>query len=238
MRTVQILFASCLLFALQAFLPVLAMAETDVPDAKPKMTVTNPAGEEDSSGAYDGEAPAKAVFEANSENLGAFTARYEWIFVDVALQDTFLVRYDENTEYEFSTSGSFTVTLKATFTQGSMVYDYEYDPFTITISESKLTVPNAFTPNGDGINDVFRVKEDYQSIISFSATIFNRWGKKLYSWSDLEGGWDGTSNGKEVPDGAYYLLLKARGADGRNYDMKKTINLLRGYTEGGTGSSP
>ena len=45
------------------------------------------------------------------------------------------------------------------------------------------------------------------------------------------GGWDGKSGGSNVPDGAYYLVIKAKGADGRNYDIKKTINLLRGYTE-------
>ena len=64
-----------------------------------------------------------------------------------------------------------------------------------------------------------------------TATVFNRWGKKLYEWSDLDGGWDGKSGGKDVPDGGYYLVVKARGADGRNYDIKKVINVLRGYTE-------
>ncbi len=227
-----------LLFALQMLLPAFAMAEDDVPEAKPQMAITDPKGEEDTSGAYDGEAPAKAVFTANPEHVGAFDARYEWVFVDVVQQDTFLVRYDENTEYEFVKSGSFAVSLNVTFTQGNQIYEYEYDAFTITISESQLTVPNAFTPNGDGINDIFKVKEDYRSIVSFKATVFNRWGKKLYSWDDLDGGWDGKSGGSDVPDGAYYLYVEARGADGKNYDIKKTINLLRGYIEGGTGSAP
>ena len=40
-----------------------------------------------------------------------------------------------------------------------------------------------------------------------------------------------------MPDGAYYLLIEARGADGKNYHIKKTINLLRGYTENGTGAT-
>ncbi len=96
-----------------------------------------------------------------------------------------------------------------------------------------MELPNAFTPNGDGINDIFKVKEGYKSIVSFEAKVFNRWGKKLYEWNDIEGGWDGRSGGKNVPDGAYYLIVKARGADGKNYDVKKVINILRGFSDKG-----
>lgn len=92
-------------------------------------------------------------------------------------------------------------------------------------------MPNAFTPNGDGVNDVFRVKESYQSIVSFEAMVFNRWGKKLYEWRTPDGGWDGKSGGSDVPDGAYYLVINARGADGKKYHIKKVINLLRGFKE-------
>ncbi len=233
MKFYRIIFASALL-ALQSVLPVPAAAEDDVPGVKPVMTVTNPKGEEDSSGAYDGEAPAKAVFTANPENVGDYDVRYEWIFLKTETQDTLFVRYEENTAYDFNESGSFMVILKVTFDNGTLVYEYDdLTPFTLKISESVLNVPNAFTPNGDGYNDVFKVKDDYKSIISFEATVFNRYGRKLFSWNDLEGGWDGTFNGSNVPDGAYYLYIKAKGADGKNYDIKKTINLLRGYIKDG-----
>ena len=73
----------------------------------------------------------------------------------------------------------------------------------------------------------------------FRAIVFSRWGKKLYEWNDPAGGWDGRSGGSDVPDGAYYLNIEARGADGKNYHIKKTINLLRGYTEDrGGGTNP
>ena len=63
---------------------------------------------------------------------------------------------------------------------------------------STLVFPNAFSPNnGDDLNDVFKAKE-YRSIIEFHAYIFNRWGQKLYDWTDPDGGWDGTYNGKDV----------------------------------------
>ena len=202
------------------------------PTANPTMTYVDADGAEQNETQYDGSAPFKATFKANPENVGNYTPLYEWRFTRNGESAPFLVRNDEDTEFDFNQSGSYTVELLISFVQGTDTIEYVMDqPFSVTISESKLEVPNAFTPNGDGINDVFRVKEGYKSIISFKAQVFNRWGKKLYEWSDLEGGWDGKSGGSNVPDGAYYLHIQARGADGRKYHIKKVINLLRGFTE-------
>ena len=96
---------------------------------------------------------------------------------------------------------------------------------------SSLVVPNAFSPNHDKINDVFKVK-NYQNIVEFHAYIFNRWGQKLFEWTNLEDGWDGTYRGQDVKQGTYFVLVKARGADGQTYNIRKDVNLLRGYTEG------
>ena len=96
---------------------------------------------------------------------------------------------------------------------------------------STLIMPNAFSPNNDKINDVYMVKS-YQNIVEFHAYIFNRWGQKLYELTDLEGGWDGTYRGNDVKQGTYFVLVKAKGADGQTYNIRKDVNLLRGYTEG------
>ena len=93
-------------------------------------------------------------------------------------------------------------------------------------------MPNAFSPNGDGINDIYKAKDGYQSIVEFKACIFNRWGQKIYEWNDPAGGWDGKHNGKDVKQGVYFVLVKAKGADGRKYEIKRDVNLLRGFTEG------
>ena len=100
---------------------------------------------------------------------------------------------------------------------------------------SSLVIPNAFSPNHDEINEVFKVKS-HQNIVEFHAYIFNRWGQKLYEWTDLEGGWDGTYQGKDVKQGTYFVLVKAKGADGQTYNIRKDVNLLRGYTEGTSNS--
>lgn len=220
-------------------LPLFALCATAqttaLPSASPSMTYTDEDGNVQTDTQYDGDAPFHATFEANVTNLGDYEALCEWRFTKSGTEAPFLVRYDEDTEYTFSESGSFTVELLVSFVQGTDTIAYEMDePFSITIAESKLEVPNAFTPNGDGVNDVFRVKEGYKSIISFKAQVFNRWGKKMYEWTDIEGGWDGRSGGGNAPDGGYYLHIEAKGADGRKYNIKKVINLLRGYTENGT----
>lgn len=102
------------------------------------------------------------------------------------------------------------------------------DSTTTTGTESKLVMPNAFTPNGDGHNDVYKAKE-YKNLSEFRAYIFIRWGQKLYEWSDPAGGWDGTHNGHDVKDGVYYVLVKARGNDDVIYNIRKDVNLLRGH---------
>lgn len=96
---------------------------------------------------------------------------------------------------------------------------------------STLVIPNAFSPNNDRINDVFKAKS-YQNIVEFHAYIFNRWGQKLYEWTNIDEGWDGTYRGKDVKQGTYFVLVKARGADGQTYNIRKDVNLLRGFSEG------
>lgn len=183
---------------------------------------------------FDGNAPLEARFEAQPQDNDGYTARYEWRFYQNNAEKPFLTRLgtEEYTEYTFNESGSFTIKLFVTFTRGTDEIEYEQDvPFSISIAESYIEVPNAFTPNDDGINDIFRIKDNYRSIVEFRARVYDRWFKKLYEWTDIDGGWDGKSGGHNVPDGAYYLNVEAKGADGHHYHIKKTISLLRGFDE-------
>jgi gliding motility-associated-like protein len=78
----------------------------------------------------------------------------------------------------------------------------------VTISRlHKITyqVPNVFTPNNDGVNETFKVKTDCDC--SFDGQVFNRWGKKIYHWTDISGGWDGEINNDPAADGVYYYVL-------------------------------
>lgn len=99
-----------------------------------------------------------------------------------------------------------------------------------TIQASRLEMPNAFSPNGDGINDTYHVKK-YQNITEFRALIFNRWGQCLYTWNEIDGSWDGTYKGRPVKDGVYFVRVRAKGGDGKEYDIKKDVNLLRKFNQ-------
>ena len=65
--------------------------------------------------------------------------------------------------------------------------------------------------------------------MEFHAYIFNRHGQKLYDWDDISKGWDGTYNGHPVKDGVYFVYVKARGADGMEYNIRRDVNLLRNF---------
>jgi gliding motility-associated-like protein len=71
---------------------------------------------------------------------------------------------------------------------------------------SALYLPNTFTPNHDGINDIFTgIGTD---ITYFNMQIFNRWGEMIFETSDMSSGWDGSYEGDIVPDGVYFYIIK------------------------------
>ena len=205
----------------------------DVPSIHPSVTYTTSDGETSSDESFSGSAPIRAFFQANPSDDIGWSANYEWrVYHD---NDTvpYIIRYDENLDLEFNQSGMHRIIIRVRFSKdGDVIEDNnEESPFMITIAESNLQMPNAFSPNGDGINDIYKVKDGYQSLTEFHAYIFNRWGQKLFEWSNPDDGWDGTYNGKPVKDGVYFCLVKAKGADGKTYNIKRDVNLLRGYTE-------
>lgn len=205
------------------------LANDELPTAEPEMEVEDETGPVVTT-EYTGSAPLSAHFRANVQNQGDYTPLYEWRVYKDGNQSPYLIRYEADFDYEFRQSGSSKISLTISFVnQGdTIVYEMPTD-FKIEVYTSVLNVPNAFSPNGDGANDIFRVKSDYKSIVDFHAYIFNRFGKKLYEWTNLDGGWDGTFHGSPVADGAYFVRIDAKGADGRHYNIKKAINLLRGY---------
>jgi gliding motility-associated-like protein len=93
------------------------------------------------------------------------------------------------------------------------------------VSESYLDVPNVFTPNGDGINDQFRVS--FRSIVQFQMLLYSSWAGKVYESTDPGQGWDGRVNGTLSPPGVYYYIITATGADGKRYKLKGAVSLLR-----------
>jgi len=91
---------------------------------------------------------------------------------------------------------------------------------------SQIYVPTAFTPNGDGLNDI--LKPYYVSISSVSYfTIYNSWGQKVFSTHELTKGWDGNFKGQEGSAGTYVWVLKAVDPIGKEYNLKGVFLLIR-----------
>ncbi|MFT6971743.1 MAG: gliding motility-associated-like protein, partial [Roseivirga sp.] len=90
------------------------------------------------------------------------------------------------------------------------------------ISLRNSSFPNAFSPNGDGINDLFIVGQG--SFLQFSMTIFNRWGALIFQTSDPAVGWNGTFNGAPVSSGGY--IYQIRFTDINNSNIQQSGNLL------------
>jgi gliding motility-associated-like protein len=97
---------------------------------------------------------------------------------------------------------------------------------TITvIKDPKLFYPTAFTPNRDGLNEVFNVFGQYIEV--FEMRIFNRWGEMIYNTENIEQGWNGFYKGNPVPEGTYVFRATITDQAGRSFDRSGTILLLR-----------
>ncbi len=81
-------------------------------------------------------------------------------------------------------------------------------PYVLVNTSDKLNIPNVFTPNGDGINDLFMITSS--GLTDYEITIVNRWGELVFQSNDPKQGWDGTSKGKKCTDGVYFYSIKAK----------------------------
>ena len=179
----------------------------------------------------DAEAPLTVYFKANPTGFSS-TDTYNYYWTVTRNNTTYTTIYkadgDAILNFTFMESGTYTIQFYAS------VGDYDSqaigNALSIQIASSSLSVPNAFSPNGDGVNDIFKVKS-YKSLTEFRGVIYNRWGQKLYEWSDPSSGWDGTFHGKPVKVGVYLVYIKAKGADGQEYTFKRDVNLLREYIQ-------
>ncbi len=183
-------------------------------------------------GSLGGSAPAEVEFTAAVTDAVVFK---EW---QISRDSEFdIITYRDNNlvfNHTFREDGTFYVRFAAANAAGSCSY---YSPtFDVTIGESDIKCPNAFSPgNSDGVNDLWKVS--YKSIISFECHIFNRWGQQMCSFTNPADGWDGKYKGKLVPSGVYYYVIKAKGADGRKYNLKGDINIIN-HDRSRSGNTP
>lgn len=151
-------------------------------------------------------------------NASTFANAFLWDFGSAAPSQTV-----SNAIQSYTAPGSYSVGLVAYGVNGcndTLAYNFVIDDF----SEVKLT--NIFTPNNDGVNDVFRPIT--KGLSELKVWIYNRWGVLMHSWDGTKGSWDGyTTGGLQCPDGVYMYVLEAKGFDGKEYKMKSNLTLTR-----------
>jgi gliding motility-associated-like protein len=137
---------------------------------------------------------------------------------------------DGNTSFNTSPSntylapGTYPVMLTVSNSNGCS------DTYSVTIividNPSSLEMPNVFTPNGDAQNDLFMAISE--GISEFDCSIYDRWGLKMADMTNINSGWDGrTTSGVLASDGTYFYVVKAKGADKKEYDLQGFVQLIR-----------
>jgi gliding motility-associated-like protein len=128
---------------------------------------------------------------------------------------------NQNTSYLFSEAGTYPVALVVTNKWGCS--DTIIKPIVVG-EDFSLYLPNAFTPNGDGLNDTFFPKG--HGILKYNLAIFDRWGEKLFTTSDFLQAWDGTFKGEACKNDVYVWKINVTMSDSKvkTYTGHVTLN--------------
>ncbi|MBC7862118.1 MAG: gliding motility-associated C-terminal domain-containing protein [Bacteroidia bacterium] len=154
------------------------------------------------------------------QSTGTNITNWDWSFGD-ALGST---STQQNPSFDFGGAGTFTVSLIVTSAQGCT---NNVSTQIIIEPDFNLYVPNAFTPNGNTINDLFFplgtgiLPEDYRFII------YDRWGSKIWETANLYEGWNGEVNGNKVENEVYVWKIFLRKYDGTNKSFVGHVTVVR-----------
>lgn len=118
---------------------------------------------------------------------------WNWYFINNNTQSSL-----QNPSYTFPKAGSYPIALVVTNKWGCA--DTVVKSISV-VEDKSFYLPNSFTPNGDGINDIFLPKG--YNILKYEMSIFDRWGEKLFTTTDLANGWDGTYKGTDSKEDVY-----------------------------------
>lgn len=105
------------------------------------------------------------------------------------------------------------------------VAKYDASPEEPVSETEKFFIPSAFTPNGDGLNDLFYVKANFEPH-NFEMTIMTRNGDLLFHSRDMNIGWDGQTHGRTLPQGMYVYIIKYKDSKGNDQKQQGQILLI------------
>jgi len=172
--------------------------------------------------AMDESAPT-VVYFVNRTTIGSIAysdthnLKFLWKFGDKAFS------VDENPEHLYVNKGSYKVTLAVSDEKGCS----DSSSTIINLRGNSKSAMEIFTPNGDGINDIFKIPPD--DLRDFKCVILSNNGEKLFEWYNQEEGWDGKINhkGNFAAEGLYYYVVTGTDERGKPVKLPGTVYLLR-----------
>lgn len=139
------------------------------------------------------------------------------------LNDSILSDFSAPGTLIFSDSGTYVLQLVCTNSSGCT--DTTSKVIKVLSDQLVLVVPNVFSPNGDGLNDLFQVK--HNAVKTFYARVFNRWGKLLFEWDDVSKGWNGATGDNDMTDGTYFYMITGTDIKDVAFEKKGVVTLIR-----------
>ena len=161
---------------------------------------------------YDG-----ATITLYATDLPGFS--YSW-----SPSDNLYSPYNSSTSAKMYESTEFSVFVtdnKGCSKEGKLQIKVEY----VNCDEPNIFIPNAFTPNSDGVNDEIGVSGEY--IFSINLAVYDRWGEKVFHTTDINRTWDGNFRGKPCQSGVYYYKLEVKCLGGKTFVKGGDITLIR-----------
>jgi gliding motility-associated-like protein len=140
------------------------------------------------------------------ENYSTGASFYEWDFGDGNISTEY------SPTYSYTNPGEYHVILSVADEYGCI----DTVGANIIIKEGANTfyIPNAFTPNGNDLNELFNITATNINPNTFEMRIYDRWGKQLFYTTDVNQGWNGTYKGEPVPQGIYTYIIKFEDSQG------------------------
>lgn len=138
--------------------------------------------------------------------------------------DTFFIDPD----YHPQIKGHYCYQVYATNSHG----DTSYSNIICLHGKERVLIPTAFSPNKDGLNDVFKPvtqfvkQESLSDIAAYTFAVYNRWGEKMFETNDLDSGWNGRFMGKQCQQGGYFYTMSIKNLENMVMNYSGTVTLL------------
>jgi gliding motility-associated-like protein len=163
--------------------------------------------------------PVASIVNLSSD---IYENKYEWM---ISPNATFSYSSDINPKITFPQIGNYRITLLATSKDACYA---EMSKLVTVKNDFNVYIPNSFTPNYDGLNDVFIPVFTLYGLDTktFEMEIFDRWGHEIYSTRDYAKGWDGTRDGQTLKQGTYIYKIKYKDLEGKLYYQTGFLSLL------------